>query len=754
MRNVFFYLHGNDDGCRELCISFLSVLQVPADTRLIIPEADEPVSVGADDLVIHLSVRAFVVCPAMLSELPELFHSHPETDAIGVMGSRDVSSGTPLKSIRECPVGRLFFSHGGNTEAFSGRGDAAPDDALIEVTALHELFVAIRGRCLQAVSGKTDGLRTAVALPRKMPWVYLLGEPDADQEVFSGIASILKAEQTAGQNTFFRSGTGPASYRSLYLSLLSPVLFCSFDDLSDTPDVIIDTIEDGTVTDTAWSVLFARHTPHPSETLERLIRHIDDRIDTGSLWKFSRIMTGYRNITVAGSELETLCRENRLSFQHLYRYRYSVPGHLFTKDREQDPENKRYNRLFEQICDCTVRHIQTLPQVNVVFFAISASEWMMDALYRKLDQSGRFVPYVAVIPMFKNQPSARDRLYRKTCAFFHGRGYRVLETMDADGNVKGYEGLGVRVDVAIHMTQSYSELPDTLHLIRLPLTVLNLYAVYAILIPGGRFAREVGFDYFNLHMQWRIFSDSAVNAKQYTETGHIPSRNVVMSGFFKMDYFYESREIDADAFWKIPGGKDAGNIMKLIWSPHHSIGQQIFSSATIQHNLHFMYELACKYADRISWIVKPHPALPARALASGLFPDMDAYDAYVAKWNALPNAKWEEEIDYLPVFATSDGIINDSCSFVAEYMYTGKPMCFLENGEDVFGTLGHLLQEGLYRVDGRDHAAIERFVTDVILEKKDPLRETRERLFNEYLDYVSINGKTATEKAWEVLASL
>ena len=43
-------------------------------------------------------------------------------------------------------------------------------------------------------------------------------------------------------------------------------------------------------------------------------------------------------------------------------------------------------------------------------------------------------------------------------------------------------------------------------------------------------------------------------------------------------------------------------------------------------------------------------------------------------WNALPNAKVVEEESYLDIFATSDGMIMDSASFIGEYLYVNKPL--------------------------------------------------------------------------------
>lgn len=81
---------------------------------------------------------------------------------------------------------------------------------------------------------------------------------------------------------------------------------------------------------------------------------------------------------------------------------------------------------------------------------------------------------------------------------------------------------------------------------------------------------------------------------------------------------------------------------------------------------------------------KPHPNLRARVVQAHAFESEEAYDTYLEEWNKLPNACVMQEEDYRSAFATSDGMIMDSCSFIAEYMYVDKPLLFLKRDGQAF----------------------------------------------------------------------
>ena len=212
----------------------------------------------------------------------------------------------------------------------------------------------------------------------------------------------------------------------------------------------------------------------------------------------------------------------------------------------------------------------------------------------------------------------------------------------------------------------------------------------------------------------------------------------VYSGYPRLDTLFEDK--DSLKFdWKMtrPDAK------KIIWAPHWSINNGT-KYATFQWNWRFMYEFA-KAHPETSWVVKPHPNLFFSALESGVFPSTVAFEEYLKAWNDLSNAQVYTGAYYHAIFVTSDGMILDSASFIAEYQYAHKPMIFLTREGEQFNEIGSGILNNSYLVDGRDLNGIATLMQKVFIEGDDPKRSAREKFFDEYLNYYKHNGMTASE---------
>ena len=86
-----------------------------------------------------------------------------------------------------------------------------------------------------------------------------------------------------------------------------------------------------------------------------------------------------------------------------------------------------------------------------------------------------------------------------------------------------------------------------------------------------------------------------------------------------------------------------------------------------------IYEYVKNNTKTTSWVFRPHPMLRAGAVQQGVFKSEEEYDNYLEMWNELPNAQVIEGGMYVDIFETSDAMILDSVSFLAEYLYMHKP---------------------------------------------------------------------------------
>ena len=157
-----------------------------------------------------------------------------------------------------------------------------------------------------------------------------------------------------------------------------------------------------------------------------------------------------------------------------------------------------------------------------------------------------------------------------------------------------------------------------------------------------------------------------------------------------------------------------------------------------------MYDFA-KAHPEISWVLKLHPGLFFEAVRRKVFPTLKDFEKYLQQWNDLPNAQVHMGGYYQAIFATSDGIINDSGSFTAEYQFVDKPMIFLTREGGKFNDLAHKIFEASYLVDGKDLDGIAATIQKVFLEGKDDKAAKRKEVFDKYLNYPKFNGISASE---------
>lgn len=177
------------------------------------------------------------------------------------------------------------------------------------------------------------------------------------------------------------------------------------------------------------------------------------------------------------------------------------------------------------------------------------------------------------------------------------------------------------------------------------------------------------------------------------------------------------------------------------------------SFSTFDKNMYFYIYLAKKYKDSISFVFKPHPNLRNGLVKHGYMKSIDEYEAYLDEFRRLPNARVQEEGSYLELFDTSDAMIDDSISFVGEYLYTGKPMLFLERPEQRFNELGKKIIDAHYKVKGTDYYGIDTFLEDVVLAGNDTRKAIRQRVYEEELDYAGINGIKASDYIYNDIAN-
>ena len=386
-----------------------------------------------------------------------------------------------------------------------------------------------------------------------------------------------------------------------------------------------------------------------------------------------------------------------------------------------------YNDLADLIFKISAEKIRRKDKIKVGFFAHDSSMWFGDDLYNLFANDGRFEPTLFLFT--KNHNKVMNEEFSLDTKRFKSHGVNVFDLNDKSLIIP-------EQDIFFNLTPYTNSPPVPFRLINLRLTTLLANFSYSLSIADRGGLLNSPF----YRVLYKKFASSLIELELLKKICKVfnPSR-YIYSGYAKMDFFFK-KDANCHFDWKMtrPDAK------KIIWAPHHSIVNKGPLLATFHWNYKFIYEFA-KTHPETSWIFKSHSHLPEKVIQSKLFPSIDAYKEYLQKWDDLPNAQVYTGAYYQDIFATSDGMIQDSGSFIAEYQYVDKPMIYLTRDTQKFNELGNVILKASYTVDGKDLDAIAAMMQRVFIEGDDYKAAERKKVFDKYLNYPKYNGMLASE---------
>ena len=162
----------------------------------------------------------------------------------------------------------------------------------------------------------------------------------------------------------------------------------------------------------------------------------------------------------------------------------------------------------------------------------------------------------------------------------------------------------------------------------------------------------------------------------------------------------------------------------------------------------FMLDFAKNNPD-YSFVLKPHPALKNSCAACGFMTEAE-YDSYMDEWNGLENASVYTDGAYFDIFKTSDVLVTDCSSFLAEYFPSKKPVILLDRpARAPFDEFGRRLEKGFYKV--QTPLELKKLLNLLLTEKKDSLKDIRLSLLkNEFF----LPEKSSSETIIKYLTSM
>ncbi|WP_418263563.1 CDP-glycerol glycerophosphotransferase family protein [Flavobacterium faecale] len=379
-------------------------------------------------------------------------------------------------------------------------------------------------------------------------------------------------------------------------------------------------------------------------------------------------------------------------------------------------------------------------KIKVAFFLIHESVWKYDLLYNLMVKHPKFEPVIYVCPVVNYGKESMLFEMHKSFETYKNKGYNVIRTFDE--NTEKYLDISTKeyLPDIIFYTNPYEGLVDHRYYIHKFPNTLICYVPYAIMTTN--YESFYNLDFHNI--VWRIFTETPIHHKILVEKQKRKGANSVVTGFPGFDQLIMNK-FPNNEVWKGNSKKRK----KIIWAPHHLMTELHKVSNFLEYYDYFL-DLANRFQDKLQIAFKPHPLLRLKLERDPNW-GKERADAYYEKWNAIENGQLENAA-YDDLFLTSDALIHDCGSFMAEYLVTGKPSLFMVRNESImkeWSEFGHQAIAMHYQSRTKDE--VEDFINNVIIGEEDWMKEKRKLFVQNVL--VPNNKLTASEKILKYLES-
>ena len=364
-------------------------------------------------------------------------------------------------------------------------------------------------------------------------------------------------------------------------------------------------------------------------------------------------------------------------------------------------------------------------KIRVAFLCEENPKWGYQSIYDEMKKDDNF----EVLPII-NLPIITYRrqefLQKKNIEFFKSFGMESIDGFDYENNI--YKSLEeMKPDIVFYQQPWYmihSQIPEVVS--KYALTCIISYGFTSIDTQswGSEAIRK------NSGNLWKMFAESEYHNKFYQKAAELKHKDIMVTkGYPKLDNYRMPIDQRFEDLWK---DSEKEEKHRIIWAPHHSIEKYGFEMSNFKEQYLYFLELAKKHPE-YNFVVKPHPSLRYKCITEKFLTEKE-YDDYIAEWNSLGNAVVYTDGNYFDIFKTSDVLITDSSSFLAEYFYSGKPIIFFESPNRAgFNKFGLKIKKGFYTLAKTEDT--EELLYKLLIKKEDKLKTLREKIIKQEFYY-------------------
>lgn len=371
------------------------------------------------------------------------------------------------------------------------------------------------------------------------------------------------------------------------------------------------------------------------------------------------------------------------------------------------PACKRHRYAFHRMHEKSAKG----EKIRVGFGVVFDSVFPLEHVFELMSEDNFFAPFLIVIP---DTPRGKDHMlstYIRTCASLEKRYPNSTIVRTFDPRTFTLRDVVSSCDLYCPSIPYDTNIPPTYwHECFWHKSIPVFYMPYGPSISNAsvRFIREHSFS----EKYWRFYAHCQIEADMLSL-----GNNMRISGFAKLDGLGTLQ-------------KSKKERKKIIIAPHHTI----FKSNDNINCSHFL-----QYSDLISrlpslfpqidFVFRPHPLLRQNLYQHPAW-GKEKTLAWFSALSQYTNVEMQEGGEFLTAFVTSDAMIHDCASFIAEYLFTENPYCYMWDEEsNVFEQFSELGKEclGAHYIAKNEQNILD-FINAVIINDHDTLSDKRKEI--------------------------
>ena len=351
--------------------------------------------------------------------------------------------------------------------------------------------------------------------------------------------------------------------------------------------------------------------------------------------------------------------------------------------------------------------IQKKNKISVGFLVIYGSVFQYRSLFELISKDPKFSTQILIIP---DTARGKQNMLQNLEKSFTSLNLMYPKKVSCSYQNDSFIKINKQFDI-IFFCNPYDKMTHKNYRIKTlkkhSLTCYSNYFYFGKLKHELTVVKTNEFNYF-----WKIFTESPLATNIIKE--HIINKNqqLITTGYIKMDNYTNN------------SGIKSNNIMI---APHHSIHDtnKHIAIGNFLDYADFFIELP-KIYPQLNFIFRPHPLLFQNLITNNLWSTKKLAN-YLSIIKSIKNINYDTSNNYFNTFNNSSALIHDCGSFLAEYLYTDYPQCFILRKDKVLKD--NFIKEGITLLDkiytAKNQQEILNFINTIVINQHDTMKKNR-----------------------------